>query len=185
MALFRGLLFGFICVFLAALTAQAQKPQEDPYHLLSAPGDTQDTADEPLIGAFSPEAAAGYLDRRAHLVEKGCYACHSTFTYLPARSLIDPLADEVMRTRVLLEHLMTMLLDPKQASQVKTQHISRLRILAPWNSRATMRSPRANSRRSRAGRSTPCGSCNSPMEASTGSRCARLRRRSTTGGPWP
>ena len=38
----------------------------------------QDTADEPLIAAFSVEAAAGYLDRRAHLSESNCYACHST-----------------------------------------------------------------------------------------------------------
>ena len=33
-----------------------------------------------------------------------------------------------MRSRILLERLMTMLLDPKQASNVKTQHVKRLRI---------------------------------------------------------
>ena len=91
----------------------------------------RDTVDEPLIEKFSVPAAAGYLDERAHLVEKNCYACHSTFTYLPARSLIDPLADEVMRSRVLLERLTTMLLDPAEAPKVKIYHVARIRILAP------------------------------------------------------
>lgn len=94
--------------------------------------DTQrDTAEEPFLASFSVQAAAAYLDERAHLVEQNCYACHSTFTYLPARSLIDPLAEEVMRSRVLLERVMTMLLDPAEAPKVKTNHISRVRLLAP------------------------------------------------------
>lgn len=118
----------FACfLFLAPLAACA----DDPYKELQTTHSTQDTVKEPFRASFSLEAAAEYLDRRAHLVEHGCYACHSTFTYLPARSLIDPLAPEVMRTRVMLERLMTLLLDPKKASTVKTQHISRLRILAP------------------------------------------------------
>lgn len=103
---------------------------DDPYKELQTTNSTQDTAQEPVRASFSLEAAAQYLDRRAHLVEHDCYACHSTFTYLPARSLIDPLAEEVMRTRILLERLMTMLHDPKQAAKVKTQHINRVRILA-------------------------------------------------------
>jgi len=92
---------------------------------------TRDTAEEPFIEKFSLQAAAGYLDQRAHLVEKNCYACHSTFTYLPARSLIDPLAEEVMRSRVLLERVMAMLLDPAEAPKVKSYHTSRIRLLAP------------------------------------------------------
>lgn len=111
--------------------AAAEAARDDPYNLKPVAGQLQDTKDEALATQFSLEAAAGYLDRRAHLVEKSCYACHSTFTYIPARSLIDPLAEEVMRSRILLERLMTMLLDPKQAREVKTHHVSRLRILAP------------------------------------------------------
>lgn len=102
----------------------------DPYAKEAATKSTVDTADEPVLPAFSLEAAAGYLDRRAHLSENNCYACHSTFTYLPARSLIDPLAPEVMRTRVMLERLLTKLHDPAQAKTVKTQHVSRVRLLA-------------------------------------------------------
>jgi squalene-hopene/tetraprenyl-beta-curcumene cyclase len=122
----------FIFTGVVAPAGAADKPAvpADPYHLLPEPGATRDTADEPFIASFSIQAAAAYLDDRAHLVEKNCYACHSTFTYLPARSLIDPLAGEVMRSRVLLERIMTMLLDPAQAPKVKTQHISRIRILA-------------------------------------------------------
>lgn len=116
-----------IFLLFAASVARA----DDPYKELQTAGSAQDTAQEALRADFSLEAAAGYLDRRAHLVEHDCYACHSTFTYLPARSLVDPLAPEVMRTRVMLERLMTLLLDPLKASGVKTQHISRLRILAP------------------------------------------------------
>lgn len=116
------------CLFLLLLSSLALSAN-DPYQEKPSTS-VQDTVKEPLRAEFSLEAAAGYLDRRAHLSESNCYACHSTFTYLPARSLIDPLAPEVMRTRILLERLMTMLLDPKQAAKVKTQHINRVRILA-------------------------------------------------------
>lgn len=90
----------------------------------------QDTVTEPMRAEFSLEAAAGYLDRRAHLSENNCYACHSTFTYLPARSLIDPLAPEVMRTRVMLERFLAKLHDPNEAPAVKTSHVPRVRLLA-------------------------------------------------------
>lgn len=116
--------------FILALVASVACAQSDPYKLTPPSGTTQDTADEPFIAALSLDAAAGYLDRRAHLVERDCYACHSTFTYMPARSAIDPLAPEVMRSRVLLERFMAMLLDPAQAPKVKTHHVKRVRILA-------------------------------------------------------
>lgn len=113
----RGMLLAVGLLFPTAVLAQPAAPM-------------QDTADEPFIGKFSVQAAAEYLDRRAHLVEQNCYACHSTFTYLPGRSVIDPLADEVMRSRILLERFMTMLLDPKQAPRIRTHHVPRVRILA-------------------------------------------------------
>lgn len=122
-----------VSLLLAAGFCLAGEPVADPYKEAKpthSTHSTQDTAEEAFLPAFSLEAATGYLDRRAHLMERNCYACHSTFTYLPARSLIDPLADEVMRARILLERIMTMLHDPSQAAQVKTQHISRVRILA-------------------------------------------------------
>lgn len=101
----------------------------DPYQ--EKPSDSvQDTVNEPLRTTFSLEAATEYLDRRAHLFEGNCYACHSTFTYLPARSLIDPLAPEVLRTRVMLERFLTKLHDPKEEPAVKTMHIPRVRLLA-------------------------------------------------------
>lgn len=108
----------------------AQKADPDPYHLLPSADATQDTVNEPFISRFSAQAAAGYLDGRAHLAEKRCYACHSTFTFMPARSAIDPLADEVMRTRVLLERFTAMCLDPAKLPTVKTHHIPAVRILA-------------------------------------------------------
>ncbi|MEI6873487.1 MAG: prenyltransferase/squalene oxidase repeat-containing protein [Verrucomicrobiota bacterium] len=120
-----------LVLLLIPALAHAQQAYVDPYKDVNPTTSIQDTVDEPLRGEFSIKAAADYLDRRAHLVETNCYACHSTFTYLPARSLIDPLADEVMRTRILLERLMTMTNDPKQGPQVKTPHLSRLRLLAP------------------------------------------------------
>ena len=101
----------------------------DPYQ--EKPTDTvRDTVMEPMRAEFSLSAAAAYLDDRAHLSENQCYACHSTFTYLPARSLIDPLAPEVMRTRVMLERLLAKMHDPKEAPKVKTHHIARVRLLA-------------------------------------------------------
>ena len=103
----------------------------DPYADDPAGDSLQDTAREPFREKFSLDAAAAFLDRRAHLFENKCYACHSTFTYLPARSLTNPLAPEVMRTRVMLERIMALLLDPTTAASVKTQHISRIRVLAP------------------------------------------------------
>lgn len=114
----------------SALAEDKSATDADPYGLQEESESTRDTADEPLLENFSVNAAAGYLDQHAHLVEKSCFACHSTFTYLPARSLIDPLAEEVMRSRVLLERLMSMLLNPAEASKVKTYHVSRVRILA-------------------------------------------------------
>lgn len=108
----------------------ARGGEGDPYAKETPANSTRDTAEEPVRESFSLEAAAAYLDRRAHLSEKNCYACHSTFTFLPARSLIDPLAPEVMRTRVMLERFLTKLHDPEQAKSVKTQHVSRVRLLA-------------------------------------------------------
>ncbi len=102
----------------------------DPYAEEAPANPVQDTADEPVRESFSLEAATGYLDRRAHLAESRCYACHSTFTYLPARSLIDPLAPEVMRTRLMLERFLTKLHTPAEAAAVKTMHIPRVRLLA-------------------------------------------------------
>lgn len=121
------------CIGLAALlavSATAQTKKTDPYAPEPVSKSTQDTVNEPQRKEFSLTAAAEYLDRRAHLVESDCYACHSTFTYLPSRSLIDPLAPEVMRTRVMLERFLTKLHDPSQAASVKTHHISRVRLLA-------------------------------------------------------
>jgi hypothetical protein len=97
----------------------------DPYADDPAGDSLQDTAREPFREKFSLDAAAAFLDRRAHLFENRCYACHSTFTYLPARTLTDPLAPEVMRTRVMLERIMALLLDPTTAASVKTQHVLR------------------------------------------------------------
>ena len=115
--------FGLL-LLLPVLAGAADPYQEKPS------ASVQDTVKEPLRAEFSLEAAAGYLDNRAHLSENNCYACHSTFTYLPARSLIDPLAPEVMRTRVMLERFLTRLHDPKEAPKVKTNHIPRVRLLA-------------------------------------------------------
>ena len=123
-------LLGASCLSaMPALTA-AEPKADDPPHLRPSPDSTQDTADEPFIGKFSAQAAAAYLDSRAHLVGKNCYACHSTFTYLPGRSVIDPLAPGVMETRVLLERLTARCLDKSQLPQVKTYHINQVRILA-------------------------------------------------------
>jgi squalene-hopene/tetraprenyl-beta-curcumene cyclase len=116
---------------LASVTANtvAQPKAKDPYDL-PPPDAKQDTADEPFIDKFSVQAAAGYLDARAHLVESNCFACHSTFTFLPARSAIDPLAKQVMETRVLLERFTAMCLDKAQIANVKTNHIPAVRVLA-------------------------------------------------------
>lgn len=123
--LFANPFLPVLCLFAGVAAGAA-----DPYAETTPAKLLQDTAEEPFRESFSLEAAAGYLDRRAHLSENNCYACHSTFTYLPARSLIDPLAPEVMRTRVMLERLLTKLHDPEQAATVKTQHVSRVRLLA-------------------------------------------------------
>src|SRR5690606_24909008 len=71
-----------------------------------------------------------FLDDGAHLVESNCYACHSTFTHLAARSVIDPIADEVMKSRILLERFNAIMFDPQRAKQVKTFHASRVRMLS-------------------------------------------------------
>jgi len=110
--------------------ALAQTKADDPYNLPPAPDAKQDTADEPFIDKFSVQAAAGYLDARAHLVESNCFACHSTFTFMPGRSVIDPLAKPVMETRVLLERFTAMCVDQALISQVKTHHVNQVRILA-------------------------------------------------------
>lgn len=88
------------------------------------------TRDEPFRTALSIPAAAQFLDANAHLVENNCYACHSTFTHLAARGAIDPLAEEVMRSRVLLERFNTKMLDPAQAQTVRTHHVARVRLLS-------------------------------------------------------
>ncbi len=88
------------------------------------------TRDEVFRDKFSAIEAARALDIGAHLVEGNCYACHSTFTHLAARSIIDPLADEVMKSRVMLERFNTKMFDPEQAKLVKTSHTSRVRLLS-------------------------------------------------------
>jgi squalene-hopene/tetraprenyl-beta-curcumene cyclase len=77
--------------------------EEDPYNLLPPPGATRDTAGEQFLRAFSTTKAGEYLDLRSHNIEKGCYACHSSGAYMAARPLIDPLAEGVMETRVLMQ----------------------------------------------------------------------------------
>lgn len=118
--------FLFAAAFAVQVTVVAGA--DDPYRALAS-SSTADTAAEAFLPDFSVSAASRYLDERAHLAEKNCYACHSTFTYLTARSLIDPLADEVMQTRVMLERFTEKCLDPKTLPTVKTQHIAAVRIL--------------------------------------------------------
>lgn len=88
-----------LIMFVSILSVGAGEPQPRDDYPRAAPA----TADEPLLSKFSIDAAAEYLDRQAHLVERSCFACHSTYSYLPGRSAIDPLAREVMQTRVLIE----------------------------------------------------------------------------------
>ena len=123
-------LLGAGCLSALPTLAAAEPKTDDPYHLQPSPNSTQDTAGEPFTDKFSPQAAAAYLDSRAHLVEKNCFACHSTFTYLPGRSVIDPLAAGAMETRVLLERFTAKCLDKTQLPQVKTSHVNQVRILA-------------------------------------------------------
>jgi squalene-hopene/tetraprenyl-beta-curcumene cyclase len=88
------------------------------------------TPDEPFLPEWSVMQAASALDKGAHLSESNCFACHSTFTHLAARSLIDPLADEVMKSRILLERFNRRMSDPDLAKQVKTHHAPRVRLLS-------------------------------------------------------
>jgi squalene-hopene/tetraprenyl-beta-curcumene cyclase len=86
--------------------------------------------DDPFLEQMSIPDAARSLDQGAHLAEKNCFACHSTFTHLPARSVIDPLAPEVMKSRILLERFNALMFDPQQAKKVKTHHVARVRVLS-------------------------------------------------------
>ena len=95
--------FGLALILTGAPPVRAEDKPQDPYHLLPSPDSTQDTADEPFISRFSLPAAAQYLDAHSHLVENNCFACHSTYSYMAARSVIDPLAKGVMESRVMLE----------------------------------------------------------------------------------
>ena len=102
----------------------------DPYRELEARDAREGTKDEPFMRTLSLPDAAGFLDEGAHLVEHNCYACHSTFTYLAARSILDPLAPEVMKSRVMLERFNALMFDPQKAKLVKTHHVSRVRVLS-------------------------------------------------------
>ncbi|MBL9146174.1 MAG: terpene cyclase/mutase family protein [Verrucomicrobiaceae bacterium] len=102
----------------------------DPYRELEARDAREGTKDEPFMRTLSLPDAAGFLDEGAHLVEHNCYACHSTFTYLAARSILDPLAPEVMKSRVMLERFNALMFDPQKVKLVKTHHVSRVRVLS-------------------------------------------------------
>lgn len=102
----------------------------DPYREPEARDAREGTKDEPFMRTLSLPDAARFLDEGAHLVERNCYACHSTFTHLAARSLLDPLAPEVMKSRVMLERFNALMFDPQKAKLVKTHHVSRVRVLS-------------------------------------------------------
>jgi squalene-hopene/tetraprenyl-beta-curcumene cyclase len=110
--------------------APAMPGAEDPNRTPAPKDKVSGTRDEPFRETFSAGEAARYLDAGAHLVENNCYACHSTFTHLAARSIMDPLAEEVMKSRVMLERFNERMFDPQRAGQVKTHHISRVRVLS-------------------------------------------------------
>lgn len=103
---------------------------DEPYGKPAQGDKLAGTRDEPFLTSFSVTDAARSLDEGAHLVESNCYACHSTFTHLAARSVIDPLAEEVMKSRILLERFNAILFDQEKAKQVKTHHVNRVRVLS-------------------------------------------------------
>lgn len=103
---------------------------DDPYGLPVPKDPREGTKDEPFMRTLSRPDAARFLDEGAHLVEHNCYACHSTFTHLAARSVLDPLAPEVMKSRVMLERFNALMFDPSKAKQVKTHHVARVRVLS-------------------------------------------------------
>ena len=90
-------------IFLPINASTCAQQSVDHQRLKVAASSIQDTAKEPFIDKFSPTAAAKYLDGRAHLFEKDCFACHATFAYMPARSVLDPAAKEVIQSRLMLE----------------------------------------------------------------------------------
>lgn len=102
----------------------------DPYREPEARDAREGTKDEPFMRTLSLPEAARFLDEGAHLMESNCYACHSTFTHLAARSILDPLAPEVMKSRVMLERFNALMFDPQKAKLVKTHHVSRVRVLS-------------------------------------------------------
>jgi hypothetical protein len=97
----------------------------DPYREPEARDAREGTKDEPFMRTLALPEAARFLDEGAHLMERNCYACHSTFTHLAARSILDPLAPEVMKSRVMLERFNALMFDPQKAKLVKTHHVSR------------------------------------------------------------
>jgi squalene-hopene/tetraprenyl-beta-curcumene cyclase len=121
---------GVVCslALLLAASAGAGAPTQ-PAHpeLLPATGSWADTAKEPLLKEFSVAKAAEFLDRRAHLAEKNCFACHATFSYLPARSAIDPQAKGVLEIRAALEKSVGDFIDkpvpPKLGQSPRAMHI--------------------------------------------------------------
>lgn len=119
-----------LCLILSALVTGAAVAAEYPDVRPKTRDASAGTRKEPFRETFSVIEAARFLDEGAHLVENNCYACHSTFTHLAARSVIDPLAAEVMKSRVMLERFNEKMLDPQQAKQVKTYHASRVRLLS-------------------------------------------------------
>lgn len=99
----RLLILTYFCHAAPIFAEHPGKGDEDPYILLPPPGAMRDTAGEEFIGTFSAAKAGAYLDLRRHNVEGNCYACHSSGAYMAARPLIDPLADGVMETRVMMQ----------------------------------------------------------------------------------
>ncbi len=103
---------------------------DDPQQKQNPSGHLEGTRNEAFLAQLSIPDAARFLDAGAHLAERNCYACHSTFTHMAARSVIDPLAPEVMQSRILLERFNTLQFDAAKAKQVQTYHVARVRLLS-------------------------------------------------------
>jgi len=125
----------------------AEKPKSDePYGGPPAPpaqAGTADTAAEPYLAQLDLTKAAAFLDQRAHGKEKNCFACHATFSYLPARGLLDPQARGVLETRRALENFVGGYVDkpvPEKLGAVpRAQRILAAVNLAEHDARSTGR----------------------------------------------
>ena len=80
-------------------------------------------ANEPFLGQLSLPKATAYLDAGAHAHEDKCFACHSTFTYFAARSVIGTMTSTRRQTRQALEEFATKLagekLNPRDTPQLR------------------------------------------------------------------